>query len=70
MKFLTGLGIGLGLGLLYAPKRGQELRSELGDKVSEMSDKARQKVGDVKDRVSRGVESLKKSGETATGTQG
>ena len=70
MNFLTGLGIGLGLGILYAPKRGQELRGELGEKVTEVTDRARQSIDDVRQRVSRGVESMKSSSKPATGTEG
>jgi gas vesicle protein len=70
MKFLTGVAIGVGLGVLFAPKRGEEMRSELGERVSEMSDRARQTVEDVKDRVSRGVERFKSSPDVATGTEG
>lgn len=70
MKFLTGVAIGVGLGVLFAPKRGEELRSELGERVTEMSDRARQTVEDVKDRVNRGVERFRSGAETATGTEG
>lgn len=34
-KFLTGLGIGVGLGVLFAPKSGNETRKELNNKLDE-----------------------------------
>ena len=34
-KFLTGLGIGVGLGVLFAPKSGTETRKELKNKLEE-----------------------------------
>lgn len=34
-KFLTGLGIGVGLGVLFAPKSGSETRKELKNKLDE-----------------------------------
>lgn len=34
-KFLTGLGIGVGLGVLFAPKSGSETRKELKSKLDE-----------------------------------
>jgi gas vesicle protein len=69
MRFWTGLGIGLGLGLLYAPKRGQELRSELGEKVTEVSDRAKLSVEDAKDRLKRGMEGFRSANQRATGTE-
>lgn len=34
-KFLTGLGLGVGLGVLFAPKSGSETRRELKNKLDE-----------------------------------
>jgi gas vesicle protein len=69
MHFLTGLGIGLGLGLLYAPKRGQELRSELGEKATEVSDRAKLSVEEARNRFKRGMEGFKSANRPATGTE-
>ena len=70
MKFLAGLGIGFALGVLYAPKSGEELRGEVKDKVNEVADNARGVIDDAKQRVRRGVESVKSSRKPATGTEG
>jgi len=53
---LIGVGIGVGVGLLFAPASGEEVRSQLSDKVHEFG-------GKVKDRFSR-------EGEAETGTYG
>ncbi len=42
---LIGVGIGLGVGLLIAPASGEETRAEITDKVSEFSDKVRERTG-------------------------
>ena len=33
LKFVAGLGLGIGLGMLFAPKKGEELRKELKEKL-------------------------------------
>ncbi len=35
-KFVLGAGLGVGLGLLFAPKKGTELRKELKKKIDEL----------------------------------
>lgn len=39
--FAAGIGIGVAAGLLLAPSSGAELRSSIGDKVQDISDKVR-----------------------------
>jgi len=55
--FLIGLGVGAAVGVLYAPKSGQETREELASSarekseyVREQSRKAAEKVSDITDR--------------------
>ena len=40
LKFVAGLGLGVGVGMLFAPKKGVELRADI-----------KQKLDDVKKRV-------------------
>jgi gas vesicle protein len=62
MSFLTGFAIGLGLAILYAPKRGEELRTELSGRISNAADN----LSDVTERVRRGVAAAKSPGRTRT----
>jgi YtxH-like protein len=39
-----GVGIGIGIGLLIAPASGEETRSDIADKVSDFSDKVRERA--------------------------
>ena len=39
-KFILGAGVGVGLGLLFAPKKGEELRRDLRKKINELIDAA------------------------------
>jgi hypothetical protein len=40
---LLGVGIGAGVGLLFAPRRGEETRAEIANKVSAFGEKVRQR---------------------------
>jgi gas vesicle protein len=51
MGLLVGAVAGAGLALLFAPKRGAELRGDLGETMGAWRDKAAQKVRDVADRA-------------------
>ena len=41
LKFVAGLGLGVGLGMLFAPKKGEELRKDLKIKLDEFIDKVK-----------------------------
>src|ERR1700693_231009 len=41
---LIGVGIGVGIGVLIAPSSGEETRADLADKVSDFSDKVRERA--------------------------
>jgi hypothetical protein len=39
-----GVGIGVGIGLLIAPASGEQTRSDIADRVSDIGDKVRERV--------------------------
>ncbi len=49
--FLLGLGIGSLIGVLFAPKSGEETRESLMQKAKEGSEFARNKVRELKDQA-------------------
>ena len=58
--FLVGLGVGSLIGILFAPKSGEDTREYLSQKVNEGSEYAQKKVQDLRvraeDLVERGKE--------------
>jgi hypothetical protein len=42
--FAAGVGVGIGAGMLLAPSSGTELRSNISDKVQEISDRVRNRA--------------------------
>ena len=67
MDFLAGVGIGALLGgalaLLYAPKSGAELRTDLRDKAGDAKDAVERVLGDLRQRGERIIEELKSAVE-------
>jgi gas vesicle protein len=66
-NFLVGLGVGVGLGLLFAPMSGEETRVNLADRASDLANSARETYEENRDRVQRGVETIRGSAERAMG---
>jgi len=54
--FLVGLGIGTLLGILFAPKSGEETRQFLADKADEGRDYAQRKAREIQERAEDLVE--------------
>jgi gas vesicle protein len=69
--FLVGLGIGSLLGILFAPKSGEETREYLSQKAKEGSEYAQKKARELMDRAEetfeRGKEMIEETkGQIAT----
>ncbi|HUO61285.1 MAG TPA: YtxH domain-containing protein [Candidatus Acidoferrales bacterium] len=64
-SFLIGLGIGLGLGVLFAPMSGEETRSNLSDRASELANSARESYEQGRERVRQGVEQVRSTAQSS-----
>lgn len=59
-KFLVGLGVGAGLGMLFAPKSGEELRKDLKNKLNDFLEEAKNiDLDEVKDEFLTKVDEIK-----------
>jgi len=65
--FCLGLGIGVAVGILFAPKSGEETRALLREKADETKDILKRKSGELKDSgvelIDRGKLALQKQKE-------
>lgn len=60
-KFIAGIGIGAGLGILFAPKSGEQMRKDLKKKLDEFISEVRDiDVDEVKDEFLKKVDEIKK----------
>ncbi len=60
-KFVAGAAVGVGLGVLLAPKSGEETRKELKEKFEELLENVKGlKVEDVKEYFEFKIEEIKK----------
>ena len=57
--FIIGGLIGAGVALLAAPQSGAETRAVIGDKASELKDKAVQTASDTRDRAGKMISSAR-----------
>lgn len=68
--FLVGLGVGTLLGILFAPKSGEETREYLRDKAEEGKEYAQRKARELRERadelVERGKDSIRHQKESVT----
>jgi gas vesicle protein len=70
--FLFGLGMGIGLGILFAPMSGQETRDNIAERAGDLASSARETFEQGREKVRRGVSTLRNmaEGETRpTGTE-
>jgi gas vesicle protein len=54
--FLLGLGLGVAVGVLFAPKSGEETREFLRSKADEGTDYVRRRSGELRDTASDAIE--------------
>ncbi|MFY9673561.1 MAG: YtxH domain-containing protein [Terriglobales bacterium] len=54
--FLAGLGVGAVVGVLYAPKAGDEMRDTIRSKAQEGADRARQQARRAREQASDWVD--------------
>ena len=60
LKFLAGVGLGAGLGMLFAPKSGEETRKELKNKLDEFVKAVKDiDIKEVKEEFLNKVEEIK-----------
>ena len=64
-SFLLGLGVGVGLGILFAPKSGEETRGLIRDKAGEGVDYLKERGNQVQQTASEWVD----KGKDALGRQ-
>jgi gas vesicle protein len=66
--FLVGMGIGAFVGLLFAPKSGEETRKYLADRADEGKDYAQKKARELRERaddlIERGKEAANRHKDT------
>lgn len=61
-KFIAGLGIGAAVGMLFAPKKGSELRDELKEKGSKAYDSAKNMTKeDVQALLDKSIDEIKRA---------
>jgi gas vesicle protein len=68
--FLFGLGLGVGLGVLFAPMSGEETRNTLQERAQDLANSARETIEQGKERIQRGVSSIRSEATRPTGTEG
>ncbi len=68
-SFLFGLGLGICLGVLFAPMSGEETRNTLQEKATDLATSARETFEQGRERIQRGVSSIRGEQSRPTGTE-
>ena len=53
LELLAGVGAGLAVGLAVAPKSGQKLRADIGNKIDDYLESASKKAGELRDSATK-----------------
>ena len=73
-NFLLGLGIGVGLGMLFAPKSGEETRGLIRNKADEGKDFLKKQTTDLResasDLIDKGREAVSRQKDVLSGAIG
>ena len=70
MGLLAGTVLGAGLGMLFAPKAGNELRSQIGEQAGRLRTTANDAYGQATDRVNQMVDRGREAYDRARSTTG
>jgi hypothetical protein len=70
MGLLAGTVLGAGLGMLFAPKAGNELRSQLGEQAGRLRSTANDTYQQASDKVSQIVDRGREAYDRARGSMG
>ena len=63
--FLWGCAIGAGLGVLFAPKRGEETRAELQSRLNQWQGLAQDQLTEVREKATTAIEQGRQGVNTA-----
>lgn len=63
--FLTGLGIGVGLAVLFAPENGESTRGKVRERISEWSDTLLEQIDRTKDAIAKHADRYSTDGSQA-----
>ncbi|MGA8618562.1 MAG: YtxH domain-containing protein [Candidatus Sulfotelmatobacter sp.] len=55
LTFAAGVGVGLGVAMLFAPASGEEIRSQIGEKVQDIGERVRDRFSSETRRSATGT---------------
>lgn len=58
LTFAAGVGVGIATAMLFAPASGEEIRSQIGEKVEDISGKVRDRFSSPAQRSATGTEGV------------
>ena len=58
LTFAAGVGVGIGAAMLLAPASGEEIRSQIGEKVQDIGGRVRDRFSSETRRASTGTEGM------------